>query len=72
MKQAEVVIGEMYLTRIGSQIAVVKVTEEVVSRGNRKAFRCEHHGRPLPKPRTAAALRVWKRRTPLDGSSGGA
>ena len=64
MKQADVVVGETYLTYIGNNLQVVKVTEKVFMinhTSKRRAglrFRvCRPGGKPLPKDRTAAALR---------------
>lgn len=66
MKQAQVQIGGVYLTRIGGQLTPVVVTAQAQRRSRfsstldgplRYHVRRLTESAPLPKPRTAAALR---------------
>lgn len=61
MKHKDVIIGQSYLTRVSGEIVEVKVvgTREAVS-GQKTRFQCIRMNAsrtPLPKARTAAALR---------------
>lgn len=58
MKLAEVAVGGVYLTKVGESPVRVEVIGKTERRG-RTAFLVRRVGenRPLPKPRTAAALR---------------
>jgi hypothetical protein len=62
VKLADVKIGEVYLTKIGEELARVVVVDrrlEPTRKGYRTTFRVRREGERelLPKSRTAAALR---------------
>jgi hypothetical protein len=59
MKQAEIVMGRVYLTKVGEALVKVRVTGDRIDYQGRKRFHCERldNGKSLPKSRTAAALR---------------
>jgi len=68
MKQADVVVGEVYACYIGQVLAKVEVIGKVDtirygSRRKRTTFRVRRPGgSPLPKTRSAASLRALKPR----------
>jgi len=59
MKQADVKVGETYLTYIGTNLCKVVVMREEQNSDNRTVYRVRRvqENCLLPKPRTAAALR---------------
>lgn len=69
MKEADIKVGEVYLTRIGESLCRVIVVQKregyrltALSKKSRTTFdvRRENEDRVLPKPRSAAALRPVK------------
>lgn len=69
MRQAEVAVGSVYVTRVSGQLVAVQVLHEQSVRVGawdkqqyRTAFRCKRRdtGALLPKPRKACSLRHTK------------
>jgi hypothetical protein len=69
MKQKDVVIGETYSTKVGPvrvRVVVVSKVEAYGSHNTRFIVRRVSEDKPLPKPRTAAALRPIKVKSATD------
>jgi hypothetical protein len=64
MKQAEIKVGDVVRTKVGQSLVKVQVTGRLEANDFRKTVRFTvsriDNGRPLPKSRTAAALRAIK------------
>jgi hypothetical protein len=63
MKTKDVIVGQTYLARIGTELARVVVIAKVTDYKDRVKFqvRRESERSPLPKARSAAALREFRR-----------
>ena len=59
MKKKDIRLGETYYTRVGGALVAV-IPYAIKVSGKRDAFRVKRadNGQELPKPRTAAALRL--------------